>query len=103
MQRNYFKANGHFFFFVDTVVESIEAAYAAASTLGTVSLYRAVAFAGPWDSADIIGHRPRKEILQDLSLNTDKEELYRLHEELEALHRCYEDIGRPVPLMSVAA
>lgn len=104
IKKNYFKAGGHYFFFVDTIPESIEQAFSLASLVDDdVSVYRAVSHTGPWDSASIIGHRPRKEILQNLSLETDEEERVRLEDELEALHRCYEEAGRPVPLTQVAA
>ena len=58
---NYFKTSkGHIFFFVDTVLESIESAFETASLVDAeLSVYRAVGIQGPWDTAKIIGHRRR--------------------------------------------
>lgn len=100
---NYFKAKNHVFFFVDSIPESIETAYTMASLVGPVSVYRPVVHEGPWDRCGIIGHRNRQAIVQDLSLETNAEERDRLVDEMSALHRVYEDVGRPVPLVQVAA
>ena len=101
---NYFKTSkGHIFFFVDTVLESIESAFETASLVDAeLSVYRAVGIQGPWDTAKIIGHRRRADILQDLSAETDKEELDRLHDELTSLQACYTGVGRSIPLVAVA-
>lgn len=103
--KNYFKSrNGHVFFFFDNVPESVESAYRAAVFVDDApSIFRPPQFAGPWDACPIVGHRPRTEILRDLSTETDKEELANLASELQAVEGAFLDAGRPVPLQSVAA
>ena len=91
-------------FFVDTVPESIEAAYESACLVGeNPAIFRPAKVAGPWDKCPVVGHRLRGDILRDLSNETDNEELVRLHAELNALVECYADAGRQVPLTAVAA
>lgn len=102
--KNYFKAAGHLFFFHDAVPESVESAFRAAVFVAeNPAIFRPSQFAGPWDACPVIGHRPRADILRDLSTETDEEELLRLSDELVALETCFEDVGRKAPLMAVAA
>lgn len=97
--KNYFKThNGHLFFFHDSVPESVESAYRTALLLDeNPSVFRPARFAGPWDACPVIGHRRREEILQDLSSETDEEELSRLVDELTAFDSTFIDVGRQVP------
>lgn len=95
MIANYFKAFGLFFFFDDSIPESIEHAYSNAVSTGyTVSVYRPVPVIGPWRGVPIVGHRSYGQIKADISLETDVDELARLYGEMSSLQRTYQDAGR---------
>ena len=66
--RNYFKVNGSFIFFEDTLRLSTERAYAAAVMAGggCISIWRPPPVHGPWDNVDLIGHRSRVSIINDI-------------------------------------
>ncbi len=105
MMKNYLKTkSGRIFTFVDTVPESLESAWLAAVFDGTpICIYRPARFEGPWDTCPVIGHRTRGEVLADLSMESDEDELDRLHDELSSLDYEYQRVGRRVPLTAVAA
>lgn len=103
--KSYFKSpNGRLFFFVDSVPESLEAAWNEATAEGVLpSIYRPARFAGPWDAAPVIGYRSRADVLRDLTSETDEEIVANLVDELAAIEETYAAAHRPVPLQMVAA
>jgi hypothetical protein len=103
---NYFKVGSHLFFFVDSVPESVEDAYVAATMTGDASVFHPARIAGPWDSCPVIGHRPIEEIRRDLANGSSLpgEEFDLLEDELQALYDTFLDAGRtPPPAFAAAA
>ena len=98
---NYFKANGHFFFFNDGVLESVVDAWSIAKlTSSRVAVDHPVPEAGPWDEADVVGHRPRTQILRGIKMSSDGETLLQLRDELDQLDARFFDVGRAAPRVS---
>ena len=93
---NYFKtSSGDLFFFVDSVPESVESAFAAATSCAAtlinseLSVYRPLALKGPWERCKIVGHRSYASIRYDLSTVTEREKREALEDELAALQVRY--------------
>ncbi len=102
--RNYLKAGTKFFFFAANSPESAQDAFDRARLEGKpLSIFNVTPFAGPWDRVNIIGHRSRADILQDLGRTNDDDNRFWLSEELQAVNARYQDAGRAVPITSVAA
>lgn len=101
---NYVKAGRDLFFFFSNTPESAQDAYDLARKSDMpLSIYQVTTFAGPWDKLDIIGHRGRAVILQELGRTVNEDNRYWLGEELQAINACYREVGRMAPMTSVAA
>ncbi len=96
MVTNYFKSNsGLIYFFVDTIPESIESAWAAVQLFDRApAVWRPVGTPGEWDKCQVIGHRTYEDIQQDLSIVTKREDRLDLEYELASLQSCYAKAGR---------
>lgn len=94
---NYFKVLGHTFFFVSSIPESIEEAFELANLLGDPCIYTPVSQPGEWDFCNVIGHRSYGEIDRDLKNETNEEDLALLHDEMQALKDCFDNVGRQLP------
>lgn len=109
MARNYIKAvlpdrSSHQFFFEDTILESVQDAYALANELpnASLSIYRPAPVAGAWDRIAIVGHRHYEAIKADMHRTTDADKLFRLKEELDAVVDVWRDV-RPEEMIGAAA
>lgn len=108
--RNYLKAvlldkSSHTFFFEDTILESIQDAYAMANELpnAKISIFKPAPIPGPWDRAAVVGHRHRDDIKADMKRTADTEKLFWLKEELDAADNVWLDAGRETVPMGAAA
>ncbi len=71
MVNNYFRIGTEVVTFDDTTLASTSAAYEALTntTPGAVVVYKMPSHSGPWQSAGLVGHRARADILQDIKLS----------------------------------
>jgi len=104
MNDSYFKTATTFHFFDKEILSSVRRAYDGAKAVShRVSVYRVPAMSGPWDKCGVIGHRARNAVLMDLSIESNEEEVAKLHAELDAIGRQFLAVGRLLPMQSVAA
>lgn len=98
---NYFKCADKFFFFNEGEAAT---AYEEAKKLNLpIGIMQPTRRPGVWDRVQIIGHRPRRQIVEDLKRCRTEDSKARLHVELDALEKCYTDAGRTfLPLMVAA-
>jgi hypothetical protein len=101
---NYFKVRGQFFFFNELDADDAQRAFDLARAVSNdISMFRPPRSVGPWDRVNVIGHRPRKQILSDIARTTSEDKLFWLKDELKNLDMAYFEAGRDcVPLSLVA-
>jgi hypothetical protein len=108
MTSNYFvsqtdKGPKYFFFNGDMPGSVTKAWNKAKKANRNPAVFRPTGVAGPWDNAPVVGHRPRMQIINDISFATEKDDLEALGHELSQLHEEFARVGRVVPPQAVAA